>query len=146
MADHLRQGRPLVVFNAGFDLPLLAAESARHGVAPLAERLPDGVVPVVDPLVLDRALVTFRRGKRRLADLLPAYGVRVPANTHQAEVDAQLTLSLLAALLAEHPTLRDMAVSEVHEFQKVQHAQWAESLERYLRSRGRTTAISRTWF
>lgn len=146
LASHLDAGWPLVVFNAGFDLPLLAADSVRHGVAPLEQRLSGGVAPVVDPLVLDRALVKFRRGKRTLTDLLRAYGVDVPSDTHQAEVDATLTLSLLAAMVEAHPILVEMTSADVHDFQAVKHAEWAESLEKYLHNQGRPSMIDRNWF
>ena len=55
------RGFPLVVYNAPYDLTLLAAEADRHRLSPLE---PPG--PVVDPFVLDRAVDRFRRGKRTL--------------------------------------------------------------------------------
>lgn len=146
LAAHLSLGRPLVVFNAGFDLPLLAAESVRHGVTPLAQRLPSGVVPVIDPLVLDRSLVVKRRGKRTLANLAGAYRVAIPGDTHRAEVDAELTLNLLAAMVASHPILASMDAADLHQFQKEGHARWAADLQRYFHSVGRDSTVNHTWF
>lgn len=146
LASHMNRGGMLVVFNAGFDLPLLQAESARHRVEELSSRLGGPVAPVVDPLVLDRALVKYRRGKRTLADLTAAYGVPLPKNTHTADVDATLTLNLLAAMVKEHAQLRAMTSAQLHQFQTESHAKWAEDFERYLRSINRPANINRHWF
>ncbi len=146
LAAQLEAGNVVVIFNAGYDLPLLEAESRRHNVATLQERLGRTTAPIVDPLVLDRALVKKRRGKRRLADLAPAYGVTLPSDTHQAHVDAALTLDLLAAQVKAHPQLQQLSAAELHEYQQESHAAWAKDFESFLRSRGRDTRISRTWF
>lgn len=146
LAEHLAAGAVLVVFNAGFDLPLLEAESERHGVRTAAQRLGSPLQPVADPLVLDRALVKFRRGKRRLSDLATHYSVTIPRGTHAADVDALLTLNLLRAMTKVHPQITQMPASELHEFQRAGHAEWAKDFESYLRSVGRRTRIGRTWF
>ena len=58
-----RNKLPLVVYNAPFDLTLVAAECRRHGLdAPVLGP------QVVDPLVIDRAVDRYRRGKRTLTD------------------------------------------------------------------------------
>lgn len=142
----MNQGGCLVVFNAGFDLPLLEAESTRHKVRPLSQRLGGAIAPVVDPLVLDRALVERRRGKRTLTDLVAAYGVALPKDTHRADVDATLTLDLLAAMVDAYPSLSSMSAMELHRFQARSHAKWAGNFESFLRSVGRSDHISRTWF
>ncbi len=146
LAAQLRAGWPVIVFNAGYDLPLLAADSTRNNVATLAERLPGGVLPVLDPLVLDRALVPRRRGKRTLTDLCAAYDVHVPSGTHQAHVDAQITVQLLAAMTTRYPQLGDMGPAELDEFQRTAHANWARDLESWHASQGRQRQISATWF
>lgn len=146
LAENLLAGNPVIVFNAGFDLPLLENDSKRHGVTPLSERVPGGIAPVLDPLALDRGAVPRRRGKRTLSALCEAYRVSVPAGTHQAHVDAELTLNLLAALLTAHPNLQGLDVPGIMQFQRESHARWAESLEAWHRSQGRTRSISTVWF
>jgi DNA polymerase III subunit epsilon len=64
IAADLAIGVPVVAFNAAFDLSLLDAELARHALPTLGERLGRAVTPVIDPLVLDRSLDRFRKGKR----------------------------------------------------------------------------------
>lgn len=146
LARHLSAGNVVVIFNAGFDLPLLEAESIRHNVAPLKERLGSESYPIIDPLVLDRASEKFRRGKRTLADLARAYDVEVPTDTHQAHVDSALALDLLAAMLLKHDSLRSLDAKQVHDFQRSEHATWAKDFEQYLKSKGRDTRISQRWF
>ena len=146
LAEHFRSGGIVVVFNAGFDIPLLEAEAVRHDVPTLRSRLDTEVGPIIDPLVLDRALDRFRKGKRTLSDLANVYGIELPSDTHQAHVDAELTLKVAEALVAKFPVLAEMTASEVHDFQRTSHARWAEDFESYLRKQGRNTTISRNWF
>ena len=49
----LDAGIPLVVYNASYDLTLTNWEARRYGVEPL-----DNPRPIIDPLVIDRALDT----------------------------------------------------------------------------------------
>lgn len=53
-------GHPVVIFNAPYDLTVLDRELRRHGWAPLTPG------PVVDPLVIDKQVDRYRRGKRTL--------------------------------------------------------------------------------
>jgi DNA polymerase-3 subunit epsilon len=117
IADGLRRGVPVVAFNARFDLALLDAELARHGLATLTERLGHRPRPVLDPLVLDRALRPDAEGARRLVDVCAAYGVRPAGELHAADVDARATLDLLAAIAREHPALAAQPAEQVHVWQ-----------------------------
>lgn len=144
--EGLNGGGTIVVFNAGFDLPLLETEAKRTGVESLGERVSGGFVRVADPLVLDRALDRYRKGKRTLSDLANVYGVDVPADTHQAHVDALLTLDLLAAMVARYPTLKQMGAEELHEFQMEAHREWAVNFQAFMRSKGREVNIDPNWF
>jgi len=88
LADQLRQGVPIVAFNARFDLTILDREASRAGVAPLLDRVggPDGLL-VVDPLILDKHFDRFRRGKRTLGTVCAHYGVALD-EAHAANDDA----------------------------------------------------------
>ncbi|MFQ5381207.1 MAG: exonuclease domain-containing protein, partial [Dehalococcoidia bacterium] len=59
--------KPLVIYNAPYDWPLLLSEAGRHHVAVPA-------VPIVDPLVCDHAVDRYRRGRRTLDDVARHYG------------------------------------------------------------------------
>ena len=87
---------------------------------------------VVDPLVLDRAVDRYRRGKRRLGDLCAVYGVRVDESLHTAEVDVEAALDVLEAMVRAHPRLGSMSLEELQGFQVRAHREWAESFNAWL--------------
>jgi DNA polymerase III subunit epsilon len=78
----LFSGMPLVVYNAPYDLTLLHREARRHGVLPVHDPS-----PVIDPLVIDKALDKYRRGKRTLTVASEVYGVEL-TDAHTAGADA----------------------------------------------------------
>ncbi|RJF40778.1 DNA polymerase III subunit epsilon [Actinomyces sp. 2119] len=128
----LRAGTPVVVFNASFDLTLLDHELVRHHLPTLEEQLGHPPAPVVDPLVMDRAVDRFRRGKRRLSDLCTVYGVGVESTLHTAEVDVTATLDVLEAMVTAHPVLARLEVTDLVPWQAAAHRRWAESFNAWL--------------
>ena len=125
-------GTPVVAFNASYDLTLMEAELARHGLPTMRSRLGRELGPIADPLVLDRAVDRYRRGKRRLGDLCEVYGVRVDEALHTAEVDVAATLDVLEALAGVHPQIPELDPSELVAFQARAHRTWAESFNKWL--------------
>ena len=125
-------GTPVVAFNASYDLTLMEAELARHGLPTMRSRLGRELGPIADPLVLDRAVDRYRRGKRRLGDLCEVYGVRVDEALHTAEVDVAATLDVLEALAGVHPQIPELDPSELVAFQARAHRTWAESFNEWL--------------
>jgi len=143
LADALGSGHPVVGFNVSFDLAILEADLARHGLPTLGERLgvdsTSGIRPIVDPLVLDRHLDQWRKGKRKLVDLCAIYGVEVDTDDlHAADADVLATLDLVAAMARVHPTLAEVDVQDLHDLEVEAHRKWAESFRAWLISRGRT--------
>lgn len=136
LAESLAAGEPVVAYNASFDLTILEAELARHGLPTLAERLGRAVSPVIDPLVLDRHLERFRRGKRKLVDLCAVYGVDDSDGLHTAEVDVIATLEVLQAMVRRHPDLALMDLATLHTAQAEAHRAWAENFNSWRLSRG----------
>jgi DNA polymerase-3 subunit epsilon len=136
LAEHARAGVPVVAYNAAFDLTLLDAELARHGLATLPERLGRPVAPVLDPLVIDRWQDRYRRGKRRLGDLVELYGVTGEGDLHTADVDVLATLDVLEALVLRFPDLRSVALDALHLAQKDAHRAWAENFNAWRESEG----------
>ena len=123
---------PVVAFNGSYDLTLMEAELDRHGLPTLRQRLGRDLGPVVDPLVLDRMVDRFRKGKRRLGDLTEVYGVRVASSLHTAEVDVEATLDVLEAMVDAHPQLADLPREDLVSTQAQAHRKWAESFNRWL--------------
>ncbi|WP_017578807.1 exonuclease domain-containing protein [Nocardiopsis valliformis] len=125
LAGHLDGGRGLVVFNAPYDLTLLDAERRRHGLGPLSKVLGGPVEPVVDPLVIDRGLEPFRRGKRTLGALCEYYGVAL-TDAHTAGGDAAAALALAEEIGARHPEAAALTLPELHRRQ----VEWAGEFAR----------------
>ena len=108
LAEQLHQGVPVVAFNARFDLTILDREAQRHGLQPLFDRVGGTAgMLVVDPLVLDKHVDRFRRGKRTLVAVCQHY--RVPlTDAHAANVDALAAARVAFRLGSRFPELTDM--------------------------------------
>lgn len=145
LVAHWQRGFPVVAFNAPYDVTILDAELARHGLETLDERLAGAPMFVVDPLVLDRRFDRFRKGKKTLTTMAPAYGVEADDDAHTAEVDVAMTLDVLGAMAHKIEALAGLNPAELHELQVRAHAEWAEDFEGYLRRQGRDAHISRAW-
>lgn len=137
LADALAEGTPIVGFNVQYDLTILDAELARHGLATLAQRLPGGVRPIVDPLVLDRHLDRYRKGPRKLIDMCRIYVVPVEADDlHAADADVLATLDLVHAIAQRYPAVGEVELTELHDQQASAHRTWALHFAAYLKSKG----------
>ena len=101
-------GIPVVVYNAPYDLSLLDRECRRHGVEPL-----EPASPVVDPLVIDKALDRYRKGKRTLEVTAQRYGVSLEG-AHDAGADAIAAGRVAQALALAFPQELDIAPAELH--------------------------------
>ncbi len=125
----LSQGLPIVAYNASYDFSLLAHEAMRHGHPVLTDP-----TPVIDPLVLDKALDRYRRGKRTLAVVAEHYAVPLDA-AHQASADA-VAAGRLALAIAREFTLPESA-AELHTRQIGWARDQAASLTEYFVRIGR---------
>lgn len=143
VAGELGAGRAaLVVMNAPYDLPLLEAECARHGVPGVAERV-GAVGPVVDPLVLDRAADRYRPGKRTLEALAAHYGVDL-TDAHAADADARAALDVALRIAEAYPELQ-VPAEQLHTWQVTWHARWASGFQAHLRKRNPDAVVNGCW-
>ncbi|WP_035833856.1 exonuclease domain-containing protein [Jonesia quinghaiensis] len=145
ITSHMSSGAPLVAYNATFDVCILDAELRRHGVATLEQRLGRPVAPVIDPLVLDRAVDRYRRGKRRLVNLCEFYGVVDTGTLHTADADVVATLDILERMVQHHPRLLAMSLEDLHAFQHTAHQEWATNFNQWLARQGRPADVGTTW-
>ncbi|MGO2113167.1 MAG: exonuclease domain-containing protein [Pseudoclavibacter sp.] len=136
-----RNGAPLVIYNAPYDLTLFAAECARHGVEPVAMG-----EQVVDPLVIDKAVDKFRRGKRTLVDACEAYGVEL-LDAHTAGDDAVAAGRLAQAIAVKYPEEVGLVpLADLHRAQVAWHDAQADDFESYMRrERDPSFTASRGW-
>jgi DNA polymerase-3 subunit epsilon len=144
VAGELDAGRAaLVVMNAPFDLSMLDAECARHGVPTVAERIGRPVGPVIDPLVLDRAADKYRKGRRNLEALAAHYGVDL-TDAHTADADAQAALEVAVRIGEKYPELQ-VDASQLHIWQITWHARWATGYEAHLRRLNPDVNVNGHW-
>lgn len=145
LAGYLRAETPVAVYNAVFDLTLLEAELHRHDRVPLAGRV-NVLGPIVDPLVIDKQLDRFRRGKRTLEATATFYGISL-ADAHTADADAEACLRLAVELGARYPKLAALDVRTLHNEQRTWAAEQAASFQAYLdrRKPGHGEHIAGDW-
>lgn len=125
-----RHGLPLVVFNAPYDLTLLDAECRRHGLEPVAARLGE---QVVDPLVIDKAVDRYRKGRRTLVNQAGAYGIDL-LDAHTAGDDAVAAGQLAQAIARKFPVeVGGLPLAELHRRQAAWHDEQAADFESYMR-------------
>lgn len=140
LRGHFAVARPVVVYNAPYDLSLLAHEAARHGVAPLVDP-----APVVDPLVIDKAVDRYRKGKRTLELAAAHYGVTLDG-AHDAGVDAIAAGHVAQAIARTHAAALPATPAELHAAQVGWHEQQSDSFEDYMRTRvDHTFTADRGW-
>lgn len=145
IAESLGKDVPLVAFNGSFDLAILENELTRLGLPTLTSRLGHDIAPVIDPLVVDRGVDRFRKGKRTLTDMLAHYGVEQDGRLHTADVDVSATLDVLRAIVAAHPQVGASALEDLHREQIGWHRSWAENFNEFLKKKGKTPDVSTTW-
>lgn len=144
IADSLRslfaQGLPVVAYNASYDFSLLTHECQRHGLQPL-----ESPGPIIDPLVIDKAVDRYRKGKRTLEVVAQHYGVSLDG-AHEASADA-IAAGRVAQALARSFALAGSA-DELHTQQIGWARTQAESLTEYFIRIGRIDpeeALDGTW-
>ena len=138
----IADGLPVVVYNAPYDLGLLSAELERHGCAIRF----DGSLRVLDPLVLDKHVDTFRRGSRKLVDVCAHHGVPLDSQqAHGAAADALAAARLAWKLAATHAELAAMSIDDLHTAQVGWKAEQAASFQEYLRRRAPEAFVDGSW-
>ncbi len=134
-----RRGLPVVVYNAPYDLSLLAAEARRHGLDPIAD-----ASPVVDPLVIDKAVDRFRKGKRTLTAAAGVYGVDL-VDAHDAGADAVAAGRVAQAIARRFPEVLDIDVEHLHDSQIAWARDQAASFQDYMRRTNPAFTTSGAW-
>ncbi|KQV08124.1 3'-5' exonuclease [Leifsonia sp. Root112D2] len=123
----LERDIPVVAYNAAYDLTLLNREAQRHGIAPLIDPS-----PVVDPLVIDKAVDKYRKGKRTLEVTSEFYGVSL-TGAHDAGADAIAAGRVAQALARAYPAVLDIEAGELHALQVGWCSEQAADFQSYMR-------------
>jgi len=127
LRELLASGLPVVIYNAPYDLTLLDREARRYGIEPLS-----GPMPIIDPLVIDKAVDKYRKGKRTLAVTAEFYGVEL-LDAHDAGADAIAAGRVAQAVALKHAKALNIPVAELHSRQEVWFREQALSFQEYMR-------------
>ncbi|MFJ9179332.1 3'-5' exonuclease [Streptomyces sp. NPDC102360] len=140
LTEYLATKEPLVAWYSPFVLTTLETELTRHGLAPLSTRLPGGLSPVCDPLVLDRHAEPYRSGVRRLENVAEWYGIHHDDPSNPAS-DAETSLVLAQVIAACHPAVGRLSRPALHREQ----VRWHDRFVRELEARRPGIATDRHW-
>jgi DNA polymerase-3 subunit epsilon len=131
-------GEPVVIFNAPYDLTVLRAELARHG-------LPDiEIGPVVDPLVLDKQLDRYRKGSRKLEAICNFRSVKHDG-AHDSTADAVAAARLAYRLGSLYEEIGAFSPHDLHQLQIGWYAEQARGLAAYFAKQGKTETVNTEW-
>ncbi len=124
------EGIPVVAMNASFDVTIAECLFARAGLPSLEWRA------VIDPLVIDRRVDRYRKGKRRLENLCETYGVNL-AGAHDAAHDAAAALHLARRIGRAWPEVAVIEPEELTRLQSGWHREWAVDFHAWCLREGR---------
>ena len=130
LAEYFTRGIPVVAYNASYDFSILHHEMVRYGLEPFADP-----GPIVDPLVIDRAVDRYRKGKRTLQMATAHYEVAFDG-AHTADADAVAAGRVAQAMIRAHQSELPETAEELHDQQIQWSREWAENFQAFRRGRG----------
>jgi DNA polymerase-3 subunit epsilon len=123
--------RPVVMFNARFDWPIMLCEAERHGI-----EFPF-LAPVLDPFLVDRMLDQYRKGSRKLVAVAQHYAVELDeVDAHGALADATASARVMRAIIARYPKVAEHSLASVYLRQVRGHERWRDGFVDYKRRTG----------
>lgn len=123
-------GIPVVAYNAAYDFTILDREAKRYGHDPI-----NGPKPVIDPMIIDRQVDRYRKGKRTLAAATEVYGVTLD-DAHTAAADAIAAGYVAKAIAKKFADQLNFSAEELHDLQVQWAAEQAENYAQWRRSQG----------
>jgi len=136
LVDASKRGVPVVGFNLSYDLTMMDACCRRLDGRGLVERGWAG--PVLDPLVMDKELVRFRKGSgsRKLERLIVEFGITNEA-AHDARGDAVASALLLRKFAEKYPEVGEVDLDQLYVNQAQWNTRWAGEFNDYLMRNGK---------
>ena len=132
-------GMPVVGYNIAYDLTVLDRALYRAGLDGIGE-----IGPVIDPLVIDRSVDRYRRGKRTLTAACQHYDVRLDG-AHDSTQDALAAARVAWRIAQRHPAIAALTLPELQDLQREAHWEWATHFQEYLRKKGTPEVIDTAW-
>lgn len=135
LADLFHAGTPVVAYNASYDFSLLHHDAIRNGIEPLSNPR-----PIVDPMVVDKKVDQFRKGKRTLQAACDQYGVEL-GSAHDASADAVAAGRVFREIQKAFADTAELQLSpaDLHDAQIEWARLQAESFAKWLASKGETS-------
>lgn len=137
LAQEFAEGNAVVVMNAPYDFTVLKYEAQRHGV-----EFPEPV-GIIDPLVIDKQVDKYRRGKRTLSHMCMHYEVALDG-AHSAAPDAWAAVEVAACQAGRFPQLQ-IPATELHQLQAEWKVGQSADLQEYLRRTRPDAEVSPDW-
>lgn len=145
----IQSGIPLTAYNGAFDATLLRVEFLRVGVD-FDDNLWNNMI-LLDPLIWDKYLDPWRKGKRTLSVVTELHGYYL-SNAHDAASDVfgtiHLCRKLLPKLIRKVENQFNHPVSSYADLMQIQSALFrkqATSLEEYFQRTKPETVINKSW-
>lgn len=158
LADLVEEGKPIVIYNAPFDLTLLDRECRRHddthpvhGCPTLHERCEDDGLNlyVIDPLVLDREMDRWRKGSgtRRLTYVCQkVYNVPLSdEDAHGSSADALAAARVAWKIAHQYPECGELKLDDLQTKQAAWYKRWAQNFGEYLVRQGKPNDVDLSW-
>lgn len=135
----MRKGIPIVAYNASYDLTVIDRESRRYGQDPFGPALGGAVI---DPLVLDKHIDKYRKGRRTLVVTAEHYGCSFDG-AHDASADAIATGKVAWVVL--NLLNQDMTTDGIFELQVTAAKEQGEGLQKYFRRTDPAAVVATAW-
>lgn len=139
LSGFFAKGIPVVAYNAPYDFTILHFEALRHGLEPIFEPK-----PVIDPLVLDKFVDTYRSGKRTLEAAARTYGVSLE-DAHNATADAVAAGRVAQAIARKYGVKLPADAVVLHDSQIEWSASQDASYEKFRRGSAPDFTVQRGW-
>ena len=131
LSDYFEAGIPVVAYNAPYDFTILRQHAEDFGIDWIAEPM-----PIIDPLVLDKKMVKFRKGNRRLETVAGIYSVRLD-EAHNATADAVAAGHVAQAIAKAFPDELSVPLHELHRLQVAWSEEQDKSFADFMRKSGK---------
>jgi DNA polymerase-3 subunit epsilon len=139
LREFISRGIPVVAYNAPYDFTILHHEALRYELEPLSDPK-----PIIDPMVVDKFVDQYRKGKRTLAVAAQTYGVLL-SDAHNATADAVASGKVLQAIAHKYWEKLPENVFELHEAQILWSANQDASYEKFRRGSDPEFTVQRGW-
>lgn len=131
LGGYFRDGIPVVAYNAPYDFTILRNHAQIFGLD-----WPVELIPIIDPLVIDKKVDRYRSGKRRLEIVAAHYGVPLD-DAHNATADAVAAGRIAQAIGRKFASALPPTAFELHTAQISWARESDESFAEFMRKSGK---------